>query len=222
MAIAMAAFVLGACGGDDDDEDEFEPAGSVWTTPPGPPTPPANGAVLSGVFRDANVAGLDYDAPGLIGTTGAGGRFQFANGSSVVFRIGPVPIGTATGRTFMTPLNLVPSTATQAEANLQITNQIRFLQMLDVDADPENGVQISAAVRASAATWPPVDFLAQNFEGTVTAVIAAASNADGVTKALPDAQAASDHLRRSFRCTYNGLYRGTFSGSGSGVFAVAV
>ena len=59
------------------------------------------------------------------------------------------------GQAFITPLHLPTTTARVVD---QIENRLRFLQMLDLDGNPENGIEISESARARAANWPEVDF----------------------------------------------------------------
>jgi len=209
----------GGGGGDDDGGAIAPPAGSVWTTPPPPPTALPAGTTNTSVFRDANVQGLDYSAPGLTGTTGKDGRFQYVVGSDIEFRIGSIIIANVPAYRFMTALDLVP---TGSPLDPYAENLTRFLQMLDVDGDPENGILISDAAKASTANWPSIDFSTADLDTTLTDVITEVNAADGVTHLLPTAQTANAHFERSLSCTHSGLYRGTFTGSASGVFAVVV
>lgn len=219
LKIGGVAFMLGltACSGggeDDEDEDSGPPVGPGWANPPAPiPTPPT-GTPMTGVFRDALVQGLDYsDGGALAGTTGADGRFQYAQGNTVTFRIGGLTLGDLQGQPYMSPLHLIGTTT---NLNERINNRLRLLQMLDLDGNPENGILISEAVRAVAANWTTPDFSVSYaaFAAAVQPIIAAANAADGVTHTLPSETAAATHFGRTAWCTYNGLYRGTYTGSG--------
>lgn len=219
---------LAACsggGGGDDDEDDggSPPAGPGWTVPPSPAPEPAAGTTVSGVFRDALVQGLDYsDGGALAGTTGADGGFQYAHGTTVTFSIGGLTLGSLPGQPYMSPLHIVGSSSDLA---LRVNNRLRLLQMLDLDGNPENGILISEAVRAAAANWSTPDFAVSyaDFATAIQPIIDDADAADGVTHALPSDSAAAAHFVRTAWCTYNGLYRGTYSGSGdSGVWTLVV
>lgn len=217
-------MTLTACGGggDDDDEDAV-PAGPGWSTPPAPPATPTAGATVDGIFRDALVEGLDFsDGGALSGITGANGRFQYAQGNAVTFRIGGLTLGSLLGQPFMTPMHLIGTTTS---ATIAINNRLRLLQMLDLDNNPENGIVVSNAVRAIAAGWttPDFDLSYTAFASAVEPLRLAASTADGVTHALPSETTASAHFARTAWCTYSGLYRGAFGGSGdSGVWTMVV
>jgi hypothetical protein len=222
-AIAAAALLLTGCGGGGDEEDDDDPSpapqGPGWTSPPAVPAPPAAGSTQTGVFRDANVQGVEYTSGTLNGVTGADGRFQYQVGSTVTFKVGGVTLGSFQGQPFITPLHL-PTVATNVGD--QIDNRLRFLQMLDLDGNPENGIEISANALARAQTWTQVDFtVAPGSLATALDFIRAdAVSADGGTHTLPTADAARDHFARAVRCTYSGIYRGTYSGADTGVFAI--
>lgn len=222
----LAALLLTGCGGggggDDDDGDDDPPLGRLWVTPPAPPADPGPGAPVEGVFKDANVSGLAFDSGSQTGVTGVDGVFRYESGTPVTFRIGAVEFGSATGQPLMTPVNLVLPSNIGGPLTQQIQNRLRFLQALDLDGNPANGIEISAAVRNAAQSWPQVDFTSDDIASAVLPLLADASAADGVTHSLPSAAAADAHFVPVARCAYSGLYRGTFAGSDSGVFAMSV
>lgn len=110
---------------------------------------------LSGVFVDSVVAGLTYSTATLSGVTDANGVFRYAAGETVTFSIGGIIIGSALGASSITPLDLVSSAASVSDE--QVLNIARFLQTLDDNGDPEDGITISAAVSAAAISLS-VDF----------------------------------------------------------------
>lgn len=218
---------LTACGGgggeDEDDDGGGPPVGPGWTVPLPPPAGPATGATVEGVFRDAVVQGLDYsDGAALAGTTGADGGFQFAQGNTVTFSIGGLTLGSLAGQPYMSPMHLIGSTSNLAQ---RINNRLRLLQMLDLDGNPENGIVISEAVRAAAVNWTTPDFSVSytDFASAIQPIIDDANAADGVTHTLPSDSAAAQHFVRTAWCTYNGIYRGTYTGGGdNGVWTMVV
>ena len=223
---AISLALLQGCGGGGGDDDGGGggpgpgPAPSGWAAPPAPPTPPANGATATGVLRDANVQGVAYTSGTLSGVTGADGKFQYIAGSPVTFKVGAVTLGSFTGQPFITPLHFPTSTSSSVVD--QIENRLRFLQMLDLDGNPENGIEISEAARARAANWAAIDFTmpAADLAAALATIRADVASADGGTHVIPAAATASEHFVRTVRCTYSGLYRGTYSGSDRGVFAI--
>jgi len=73
------------------------------------------------------------------------GRFNYVPGVEVAFLIGGIQLGTAEGNNVITPIDLV------AEANdadhPTVINILRFIQTLDDDGNPDNGITITAVVR---------------------------------------------------------------------------
>lgn len=215
LLVTLALTVAGCGGGGGGEDDEPLPTG--WSTPPAPPAAPAPGATQPGTFLDAPVQGIDYESGGLAGTTNARGRFEYASGAPVTFRIGNVGLGSGLGRPLMTTMNLAEL---GSDTLTQVRNKHRFLQMLDADGNPDNGILISENVRAVAADWAQVDFTTDDLPAALADIIAAASAADGRERVLPDVATADAHFFRSFVCAHSGLFRGNFSGTDNGVFAI--
>jgi hypothetical protein len=112
--------------------------------------------VKSGVFLDSAVGGIDFVSGGQQGTTDANGTFQYEEGKKVRFSVGGVLIGESVTQPVVTPVNLVE----QGDlSNPAVINIARFLQTLDDDGDPSNGISVSSEIaqqiRQAAA---PMDF----------------------------------------------------------------
>jgi len=167
----------------------------------------------TGQFKDGNVEGLSYRTATRSGTTNASGRFEYQAGETVSFGVGGVTLGSAPARAVVTPLDLVPSSRSDAAAVLNI---VRFLMMLDADGNADNGIGISTAVRAAAAAWDPVDFAAADLAAALGTRIGDVAAADGRTRVLPDAARARAHLEGTLYCAASGVYVGTFAGTRSG------
>jgi hypothetical protein len=107
-------------------------SGDEGVTSPGTPA-------TMGVFLDAEVEGLTYqsgDNPPAV--TDENGTFEYTPGEPLSFSVGGVELGTLTdGAVVCTPNDfIVPE------------NIARFLQSLDADNDPTNGIDVSAASAA--------------------------------------------------------------------------
>jgi hypothetical protein len=110
---------------------------------------------ITGVFQDAEVEGLSFSttgASGLSGITDAGGNFQYRIGEEVTFKIGDVQIGKKTltiADNILTPIELVSADvgSTVNSGNMTVQNILVFLQSLDDDGNPENGIAIKEAIR---------------------------------------------------------------------------
>ncbi len=134
--ILLAAILIGCGGGGD--------GGGSETTAD---TPPAT--VQNGVFIDSAVEGLRFKTATQSGFTDVSGTFNYVDGEVVSFFIGDILLGTATGKTVLTPIDLVPGAVD--EINPQVTNIIRFVQTLDADNNPGNGIRITTEISNMAA-----------------------------------------------------------------------
>ena len=173
--------------------------------------PPPPGTVVTGVFRDSTVVGLGYRSGSHTGVTDSRGEFSYEVGQSITFFVGGVSLGTVSvPKALMTPVDLV---ANGTGTSTYVVNVVRFLMLLDQDGDPSNGVQISSAVTAAAASWPAVDFNTGDLPTALFAIIQQASTADGVTHTLPGAMIAQTQLRDAFYCASSGVFAGAYTGS---------
>lgn len=158
---AMAAMVtvtgLSACSGDE-----------------GPQT-------VSGTLLDSAVAGVAYQASpsGKQGTTDAGGHFVCQMGDTVTFTLGSVVLGKATCAVTVTPLELAGVSSWTGEDD-KVNNRLLFLQSLDEDDDPANGIVIPSAL-ASSLNGKSLDFNrpAANFDMDLAALLPALTDKFG-------------------------------------------
>ena len=187
--------------------------------------PPPAGTAVTGVFRSDTVIGLGYVSGAHSGLTDNSGAFTYEEGQGITFSVGAVTIGALlTAKTLATPVDLVSQ---GTSTSTRVLNVVRFLMMLDQDGNANNGIQISPAVTAAAASWAPVDFNTSDLPTTLGPIIQQASTADGVSHVLPDAPTAQAHLRSAFYCMRSGSYYGTFgagrlAGFGRGDFTASV
>lgn len=198
--VIISLFGLAACGGG---------GGSGSSTP----------VTATGVFKDSNVSGMNYTSGSQEGTTGTDGSFTYEVGQPITFSVGGVTVGSATGDSVVTPVDLVPG---GDSTTLEVLNLVRFLLMLDTDGDPSNGISISAALQTIADTWAQVDFTTADLPTELASIISDAASVDGTTHTLPDAITAQSHLESTLTCVHSGAYRGSFTGDASGPFGVMV
>jgi hypothetical protein len=124
----------------------------------------------------------------------------------------------------LTPVELVPGA--QDETNPIVTNIIRFLQTLDDDGDPANGITITSQVTALAA-GRVIDFeqSIEAFEddGAVQTAIAelTALTSAGARMLVPFRQA-QDHMRAALLSLRAGAYNGEIDGDASGTFEATI
>ncbi|MDO3720871.1 hypothetical protein QVZ43_03995 [Marinobacter sp. chi1] len=100
----------------------------------------------TGTFLDSAVEGLRYVTPTKTGLTNANGEFEYEEGEIVFFLLGNSLIGSAFASDVMTPLDMV----NEASHEEKLSNVLRFLQSLDEDGNPDNGIKISETVRNQA------------------------------------------------------------------------
>lgn len=160
----------------------------------------------SGVFIDSAVEGLRYEtSSNRSGMTDAAGTFSYASGDTVEFFVGDISLGSATGKAVITPIDLVPG------GNIThptVTNILRFVQSLDDDDNPANGIRITTAISNLAANRS-IDFdqSITDFEddGNVQTIVSELTSARTAgARLLVDAAIAQSHLATSLGSGGNG------------------
>ena len=151
-------------------------------------------SVSQGVFIDSAVEGLRFETATQSGFTDPDGTFLFQAGEIVSFYIGDILIGTSTGQAQITPIDLVPGAIDAT--NTQVTNILRFVQSLDQDNNPDNGIVISSMV-STMASGQSLDFTLSiaNFEVTANVVIDFITS--GAVTSLISANEAIAHFQSS-------------------------
>ncbi len=153
----------------------------------------------TGQFIDSAVEGLGYQSGNILGLTSSDGSFQFEQALTIRFFIGDIMLGEGIPADVMSPLDIVAGSSDVSDDH--VLNVARFLQTLDTDNDPTNGITISAFVRQQA-MGKTVDFGVSTAEfgasGNVQVIVAelTASNNSG-PQSLVSAAAAEAHLRES-------------------------
>ena len=163
-----------------------------------------------GAFIDSLAEGLDYTSGAFSGITDRHGRFTYQVGEDVEFSINGWRLGSAPGGELLSPVDMTGDLSFSSPT----ANMVRLLIALDEDDDVKNGIKISEAVRAAAATWPVIDFDQSEAEFAVDVnvqlVLESAALADGKDPnsiGLVDYFKAVNHLSvDSLHCAYTGLY----------------
>jgi hypothetical protein len=151
LVTAVSAALLVACGGG---------AG-------GDPAP----VLITGVFLDAPVEGLDYVAgTAAKASTNAQGEFSCKTGETVTFSVGGVALGSAACASLVTPLTLTGLSDLKSD---RVANRLLALQLLDEDSDPSNGIKLTPVVKTALA-GRTLDFSAtpSAFNAALTATLA--------------------------------------------------
>lgn len=92
----------------------------------------------TGKYIDSPVAGLTYETATQSGVTDAQGRFQYQPGEQVRFRLYGQEVSMAPAQSVMTA-NDSGSTTLNIDKTI---NLLRFLQTIDTDNDPSNGITL--------------------------------------------------------------------------------
>jgi hypothetical protein len=98
-------------------------------------------APLTGVFLDSPVSGLGYETHTHQGITEVGGAFSYQNGETIRFYIGDIELCEVEAMPIITPVDCVEGAID--ENHPMVTNMLIFLQAIDFDNDPENGIDIT-------------------------------------------------------------------------------
>ncbi len=197
--------------------------------------------ISSGQFKDSNVQGLTYESGGQRGITGKNGGFKYEAGKDVSFSAGAIKLGTTKGKAIITPIDLVPGAKPEmlskkgepSKELLEVINRVRFLILLDKDADPDkNGIEISKEVQKKlkelSGKKKDIDFKKgkEDFENELGYVNGVVDNVD-VSRDVKSFDDAKEHLKKTLaviennkRCTDSGAFTGTYDGTESGNIAV--
>ena len=168
---------------------------------------PAVPPIQSGVFKDSNVAGLDFVSGSERGVTGANGEYSCETAEPVRFSIGSVVLGETECTTLAHPPALTPSGSFTSPVAVNIA---RLLLMLDDDQDPENGILIPESLRDVAPSWSQIDFAAADFPAELAQIISDIFVIEGrLVDAPPTAAEAFAHMEPVLVCAYSGVFTGS-------------
>ncbi|MDX1693751.1 MAG: hypothetical protein R3208_08285 [Ketobacteraceae bacterium] len=153
-----------------------------------------------GVFLDSAVSGLNYqtrdsDGATLTGVTGPNGEYPVYPGRNIYFAVGKLPLGLITARSQTTPFSFMDADSSEALP----VNIARFLQTLDSDGNPDNGIAIEASARSAftntTKTFPDDYFDQRNFSTVAEGDIRFVLNNQEIV--LVDAETARSHLNQT-------------------------
>ncbi len=130
--VLAVLVMLSGCAGSDDAS-----AGSGTGV-----APPVVSAVLTGVYLDAKVEGLGYSTATQSGKTNANGDFKYKLDETVIFTLFGQVVSLSGGHAILTPMD---NNTTTVHADYPI-NLLRFIQTMDLDNNPANGITLSSAI----------------------------------------------------------------------------
>ena len=202
--VILSTFFLFSCGGGGGDSEPGSEESSLDTGPD-------SGSELTGVFIDSAVQGLAFSTATLSGITNSNGEFTYLAGEQVSFSVGDIIIGQAAGASVVTPVDLVAGAID--ETNLVVTHIAQFLQTLDDDGNPDNGINIPTAV-STLASGDFINFESAAFTVETSDLIAeyTASTSAGLRELVSE-NAAQAHLQINLYQRINGSYSGSYTGT---------
>jgi hypothetical protein len=153
----------------------------------------SNQAVLTGQFVDSPVSGLKYQTASQSGTTNEKGEFRYIAGENVTFSVGNVAFTAVASNAVITPLDLANTGDIKDQ---RVGNILVFLQSLDADGDPSNGITIPADAMAKAKAAINFNVTHQEF-ATNPDVLNLIGDSASVTKRLVALEAAVAHFQET-------------------------
>lgn len=109
-----------------------------------------------GVFIDSPVSGLKYETETHSGFTDEEGKYDYEEGETVTFYVGEIMLGSAEATGELSPISIA-STSNATIETLEAQNIAAFLQTLDEDGNPENGIVLDQEV-VEAISFSEIDF----------------------------------------------------------------
>jgi penicillin amidase len=105
--------------------------------------------IHEGYFEDSAVQGLKYKTITNEGMTDKSGKFYYCTGELITFYVGDIKLGeSAEAKSYMTPKDLVPQDKGNPEQNKLLI--ARFLQTLDSNNNPKDGITIDEKIHEKA------------------------------------------------------------------------
>ncbi len=145
----------------------------------------------TGKLIDSAVVGVSYKTQSQTGLTNQQGEFNYLDGESITFSIGQLNLPTTQVAEVITPYELAN---TADKDNPQALNIARFLQTLDEDGNPDNGIVISEETSQKLAHQDkPFKFNSDDFESEYQQLV----NDTGINNQLVTEQQARQHMYNS-------------------------
>lgn len=151
----------------------------------------------TGSFVDSTVEGLTYKTNTQNGFTNSNGSFTYQNGETVNFYIGNILIGSITGKSLVTPIDLVNAGSISDPTVLNIA---RVLQTFDSDKNVSNGITLVSSAKNLSSSLG-VDFSSNAF---ITSLLNEVNVTEGGSLIEINSTTAQTHLQNSLIPTTTG------------------
>ena len=178
---ALSVLLIVSCGG----SSQFNGGGESESV-----RPPDSAVVHTGVFFDSAVGNLAYRTATQSGLTNARGEFRYLEGETIIFSIGEIVLPAVVAKSRVTPVDLFADGAIDHRG---VVNVSRLLQSVDIDGNPDNGIDIAEAAHAIRSVGQ-TDFESVEFTAAINPLIE--SVALPATELVPAARAMR-HLTNS-------------------------
>ena len=191
MLVIISFCFLSACGGGGGGDASPSSSGTESGTTPGTGAGGATAIVVVGVFLDSAVSNIRYKTTTQSGTTNSLGQFNYVAGETVTFSVGAVNLPPTPAAATITPLSLANTTDM---GNNTVLNLLVFLQSLDDDGIPGNGIKIPDTANAAATALIDFNVSPAVFRANpvFTALVA---NSGSATKLPVTLASAIDHFK---------------------------
>ncbi len=177
-------------------------------------------ALKTGVFLDSPVVGIGYTTTAnLSGSTNSAGEFQYLPGDEVVFFVGNIRLPSVLAAEFVTPLDMG---AAKDLNDPVVINILRFLQSLDSDGDPKNGIHIPPPEVFPNFETHTLDFglSVADFEAALLAFLKTLQL--GTTPVPVSVELAQAQFEGTVLQQMAGTYSGTFTGDPGGTWRMTM
>lgn len=148
---------------------------------------------LSGFFVDSVVEGLTYNTSTKNGITTSQGKFIYRSGEKITFKIGDILLGTATARSYITPVQLFNDSINYSDN--RVVNIVRLLLTLDEDNNSSNGIKINTTVNDLLLNKNTNFSLnSSDFENNISSIIGLIKSGNSTLKSIQESQ---NHISNS-------------------------
>jgi len=151
FTLVLTLLQLSACGVGDSSTSGVSSSSTVVSSSP-TSVITVSTPTLTGVFVDAPVGGMNYTtSSGISSTTDASGTFSYSAGSTITFWINDISLPSVTASSMITPVDLAGASS---EDDTKVVYMARFLQAIDADGNPDNGITIDKTKLSTTAKTP--------------------------------------------------------------------
>ncbi|ETR72871.1 MAG: hypothetical protein OMM_01376 [Candidatus Magnetoglobus multicellularis str. Araruama] len=153
--------------------------------------------VLTGVFKDGAVQGLNFETLTQRGITNSRGEFSYLDGEKITFSIKNLVLGSGMAKPLMTPIDLVADAYDYNHP--KVITLCRLLQSIDINGYLDDGIYISDAIANTIETHSINLNNTAQFENDMAILLPNLKNdfTANINRSLVEAADAQKHLRET-------------------------